>query len=160
MTITSTELSGPQGSGVKQVTSMSETLAKAAKEGRVTSDRSQGMFEISKTFSFSAAHQLAFLPPEHKCSRLHGHNYKVTMVLRSPVLDERMFVTDYADLDIVKKWIDETLDHKNLNEVLNSYTTAENLAEIIYYQFKRKLYRLYKVTVSETDSTTASYWVE
>jgi 6-pyruvoyl-tetrahydropterin synthase len=39
-------------------------------------------YTISKEFAFSAAHHLNGLPPSHPCSRVHGHNYVVRVVLR------------------------------------------------------------------------------
>ena len=34
---------------------------------------------ISKRWDFDAAHRLPFLPPEHKCHRMHGHTYAVEL---------------------------------------------------------------------------------
>jgi 6-pyruvoyl-tetrahydropterin synthase len=33
-----------------------------------------------------------------KCSRQHGHNYKVEVVLTAPALEDPGFVTDFGDL--------------------------------------------------------------
>lgn len=121
------------------------------------------MFEISKEFEFSAAHQLSHLPPEHQCSRLHGHNYKVTVILRCLNLDDRGFIQDYGELKPIKDWIDQNLDHRNLNQVFTNLTvpyptTAEQLAYFLYKKFKGQFPFLYKIIVSETPKTTASYW--
>ncbi len=89
------------------------------------------MYTISKRFDFSAAHTLEHLPADHPCARLHGHNYRVEIVLRSTTLNDDRFVLDYRALDPVKKWIDETLDHRLLNTFLD-YPTAERIAERIY----------------------------
>ena len=40
------------------------------------------MYTIAKTFYFSASHVIGGLPPEHPCSRLHGHNYEVEVILQ------------------------------------------------------------------------------
>ncbi|WP_312879641.1 6-pyruvoyl trahydropterin synthase family protein [Actinomadura luteofluorescens] len=40
-----------------------------------------GAFTIGKRFDFEAGHQLPGLPPEHKCSRQHGHSYEVEVIL-------------------------------------------------------------------------------
>ena len=37
--------------------------------------------ELRKTFQFEAAHYLPNLPKEHKCNRLHGHSFKVEIVV-------------------------------------------------------------------------------
>ena len=86
------------------------------------------VYAISKTFAFSAAHRLAQLPEEHKCHRLHGHNYEVTFVLQAETLNEYGFVEDYAQLNDMKLFIDSALDHRDLTELLPFDVTAEALA--------------------------------
>ena len=116
------------------------------------------MYIISKEFSFSAAHQLHGLPETHPCSRLHGHNYIVKVHLKSEQLSETGFVRDYNELEIVKKYIDEVLDHRNLNDImapLNS--SAENLAKLILDKFKDEIPELYAIEVCETPKTSAIY---
>lgn len=116
------------------------------------------MYKISKDFSFSAAHSLSGLPVDHPCSRLHGHNYVVTVHLRSKELTQQGFVRDYNELKIVKEYIDSHLDHRNLNDVLAPLnSTAENLAKMLYDVFKSRLPELYAVEVSETSKTSAIY---
>ena len=39
------------------------------------------MYRITKEFHFSASHQLAHLPHDHQCARMHGHNYIVEVEL-------------------------------------------------------------------------------
>lgn len=116
------------------------------------------MYKISKEFAFSAAHALHGLSECHPCSRLHGHNYVVTVHLRSEKLNDNGFVRDYNDLDAVKEYIDTHLDHRNLNDImapLNS--SAENLAKMLYDVFKPQFPELYAVEVSETPKTSAVY---
>lgn len=115
------------------------------------------MYRISKQFHFSAAHQLDLLPDEHPCSRLHGHNYVVEAVLESEELDQRGFVVDYNELVPIRDFVDETLDHRNLNEVLPYATTAENIARFLYETFKPVFPSLIAMRVSESPRTWASY---
>lgn len=115
------------------------------------------MFRISKQFSFSASHVLDCLGDDHPCARLHGHNYVVTIHLRSEALNEYGFVVDYRDLRLVKKYIDEVLDHRHLNDVLAVHPTAENMAKHLYDTFKRQLPQMYAVEVCETPKTSAVY---
>ncbi|MBD8387543.1 6-carboxytetrahydropterin synthase QueD [Dysgonomonas sp. BGC7] len=118
------------------------------------------MYKISKQFSFSASHILEGLPEEHPCSRLHGHNYVVTVHLRAEKLNAVGFVKDYRELDNVKQYIDNTLDHRHLNDVFDFNPTAENIAKYLYDVFRKDLSELYAVEVSETPKTTAIYEVE
>lgn len=117
------------------------------------------MYTISKQFSFEGAHNLAsVVPSTHKCSRPHGHSYRVELVLRSPVLDDRGFVVDYGDLKPFGDYIDQNFDHKDLNEVLPCPTTAENIAKHLY-DVAWKLWHDVSITVrvSETARTWAEY---
>lgn len=115
------------------------------------------MFKISKQFAFSASHQLTGLGSDHPCARLHGHNYVVTVHLKSEQLNEVGFVKDYRELSIVKNYIDNLLDHRHLNDVIPGNPTAENIAHHLYSIFKKEIPELYAVEVSETPKTSAIY---
>lgn len=58
---------------------------------------------IGKTFRFDAAHFLPNVPDEHKCKRLHGHTYHVTVSIEGPVGFESGWVMDYGVLSAVVK---------------------------------------------------------
>lgn len=116
------------------------------------------MYKISKEFAFSAAHSLYGLPDDHPCTRLHGHNYVVTVHLCSEKLNANGFVRDYNELKPIKEYIDTYLDHRNLNDILAPLnSSAENLAKMLYDIFKPQFPELYAVEVSETPKTTATY---
>jgi 6-pyruvoyl-tetrahydropterin synthase len=108
------------------------------------------MYYIKKSIEISASHQLN-LPYESKCNRLHGHNYNIDIYCKSKELDENGMVLDFT---IVKKKIMDKLDHKNLNEVLDVATTAENIARWICEQLGPKCY---KVKVAESKGNLAIY---
>jgi 6-pyruvoyltetrahydropterin/6-carboxytetrahydropterin synthase len=116
------------------------------------------MYTIRKRFTFSAAHHLHDLPPTHPCSRPHGHNYIVEVRLKSPGLSSVCFVRDYRDLDKFKTWLDETCDHRDLNEVFSGMqTTAENLA-YRFWEFCKSVWpECCSVAVSETPKTWAEF---
>ncbi|MDR1738550.1 MAG: 6-carboxytetrahydropterin synthase [Candidatus Symbiothrix sp.] len=115
------------------------------------------MYKISKQFSFSASHQLSLLGKDHPCARLHGHNYLITIHLQSEKLDKFGFVKDYKSLRSVKDYIDATLDHRHLNDVLSVVPTSENIARYLYEHFKPELPELYAIEVSETPQTSCIY---
>ena len=115
------------------------------------------MYKISKQFAFSASHILDQLPEDHPCARLHGHNYVVTIHLRSEELNEFGFVRDYRDLKFVKEFLNNTLDHRHLNDIIPYHPTAENIAHYLFDIFSEKLPELYAVEVSETPKTSAIY---
>jgi 6-pyruvoyltetrahydropterin/6-carboxytetrahydropterin synthase len=120
------------------------------------------MYRIEKTFHFSAAHQLTHIrahTPDHKCARLHGHNYMVRVTLEKGTLDADGFVLDYGLLAPVERYIDTVLDHQNLNDVLGlgTYTSAEAIAHALYERFKPELPLLAAVAVSESPDTWAEF---
>jgi 6-pyruvoyltetrahydropterin/6-carboxytetrahydropterin synthase len=115
------------------------------------------MYTITKRFTFSASHQLDHLPPAHPCSRLHGHNYRVEIVLRTDVLDKQGFVVDYGELNALRQYLDETFDHRHLNDVLNLPTTAENIAHHLFGWSISRWPQTVAVRVSETEKTWAEY---
>lgn len=118
------------------------------------------MYKISKQFAFSASHILKGLRDDHPCARLHGHNYVVTVHLKSENLDEYGFVKDYRELSFIKNYIDSYLDHRHLNDVFNVNPTAENIAKKLFDIFSVQIPQLYAIEISETPKTTAVYEVE
>ena len=115
------------------------------------------MYIITKEFEFAASHQLSGLPEGHKCGRLHGHNYRVEVVLQSPTLDDVGFVRDYGELKLLKIYIDNFLDHRHLNDILPDNPTAENLARYLYEMCAGWWPETSQVRVSETPKVWASY---
>lgn len=68
---------------------------------------------VSKDYlTFSAAHFLTI--PGHKCERLHGHNYVVTVAVEGPVDPSTGFVVDFAVLKRVLRPAIDALDHRVL----------------------------------------------
>ncbi|MFX0026013.1 MAG: 6-pyruvoyl tetrahydropterin synthase family protein [Candidatus Hermodarchaeota archaeon] len=61
----------------------------------------------SNRIKFSACH---FLKEPRKCSRLHGHNYYVSVEVEAE-LDDNYFVEDFIKLKKNIKEITKTLDH-------------------------------------------------
>jgi 6-pyruvoyltetrahydropterin/6-carboxytetrahydropterin synthase len=116
------------------------------------------MYTISKRFAFSASHVLEGLAPAHPCGRLHGHNYEIEVILGGATLDKNGFVRDYRELAALKDFIDETVDHTHLNDVLgHGHTTAEVLSKWFYDWCKRRWPEVLAVRVSETPRTWAEY---
>lgn len=115
------------------------------------------MYKITKDFTFSAAHKLHGLPDGHPCAREHGHNYTVRVCLQAGDVDSVGFVVDYNELDELKHWLDQTFDHRNLNDVLPFNPTAENIARYIFDWCRDRWPEVVSVSVSETAKTWATY---
>lgn len=121
-------------------------------------------YRIGKSFTFDAAHYLPSLPPEHKCSRLHGHTYTVEVVLSATSLSPPGFVTDFGELGPLRHYLDATLDHQHLNRALDVEPTSENLARYIADWFQENVEptipaRLETVRVHESPTSWAEYQV-
>ena len=114
-------------------------------------------YQISKIFNFSASHILNGLHANHPCCRLHGHNYAVRFWFGSDKLNETGFVIDYKELDEIKEYINNSLDHRHLNDIFDFNPTSENIAKFLFDIFKQKYYQLIRVEVSETPFTNAFY---
>lgn len=116
------------------------------------------MYTIRKRFTFSASHQLFDLEPDHPCMRLHGHNYRVEIVLRASILLGCGFVLDYRKLDLFKKYLDENIDHRDLNSLgIVKCTTAEYLAKYFFHWCYDRWPETVMVRVSETEKTWAEF---
>lgn len=120
------------------------------------------MFELEKTFSFEAGHQLK----DHngQCARPHGHSYRVTIAVRGEKVvvegSSRGMVVDFQAIGaVVRPMLEKYFDHQWLNETLmTTAPTAEYMAQWIFEYVQPKLQGLYRVTVYETATSSASYW--
>ena len=55
--------------------------------------------EISRKYRIEAAHRLPHVPEDHKCRRLHGHSFEVTLHVTGEVDPKLGWILDYADID-------------------------------------------------------------
>ena len=115
--------------------------------------------EIYKSFTFEAAHRLPNVPADHKCARLHGHSYEVTLHVEGPIGETTGWVMDFADLSTAMAPLLERLDHRNLNDVAGlENPTAERLAVWIWDHLAAGgLDGLAAVQVAETPRSGAIY---
>src|SRR4051812_40796166 len=115
--------------------------------------------EIWKDFTFESAHRLPHVPPGHKCGRLHGHSFHVSVHLNGPIGKDTGWVLDFADISAIMKPIINQLDHYYLNEIDGlENPTSEVLAKWIWRRIRPKLPLLAKVIVKETCISTARRW--
>ncbi len=114
-------------------------------------------------FTFDAAHSIDGY--DGKCSRLHGHTYKVRMTAKSNQLNPSKYlkspdmVCDFNEL----KWAAEDsekggLDHVLLDEIVPVNTTAERIAEYIHKETSKRIPENIELTVTVWE--TESSWVE
>lgn len=113
--------------------------------------------EIFREFTFEAAHRLTHLPDEHKCSRLHGHSYRVQVRVAGPVGPETGWIMDFQEIKDAFAPLHNKLDHRYLNEVEGlGNPTSENLARWIWDRLTGTL-PLSEVVVRETCTSGCAY---
>jgi 6-pyruvoyltetrahydropterin/6-carboxytetrahydropterin synthase len=114
--------------------------------------------EIFKEFTFEAAHRLPYVPPGHKCGRLHGHSYRVAVHAEGDVVAERGWVRDFAELSCAMEPLLACLDHYYLNEVDGlDNPTSEVLAKWIWDRLQPVVPDLSQVVVRETCTSGCVY---
>ena len=121
------------------------------------------MFEIEIDRSFSAAHQLRGYNGD--CCKLHGHNYNITVTVRSSELDEIGIALDFKKLKAELDALLAEYDHSNLSELADFQAvnpTSENLARTIYRKISEKMnsgtIRVHRVRVGESDHSAVTYF--
>ena len=116
------------------------------------------MHEVFKDFSFDSAHRLPNVPLGHKCGRLHGHTYRVSVYVAGDPGTDTGWVIDYADIAVAWAPLHEQLDHRYLNDVPGlENSTSENIARWIWDRLKVALPALSKVYVRETCTAGCIY---
>jgi 6-pyruvoyltetrahydropterin/6-carboxytetrahydropterin synthase len=120
------------------------------------------MFILKIVTDFSSAHSLRDYPGD--CANMHGHNWKVEVLVSSKELDESGMVIDFRKIKQQTKKVISKLDHRYLNEVKpfdKVNPTAENLAKYLYEEIDKNITNdkviVYKVIVWENSRYSASY---
>lgn len=120
------------------------------------------MFDVFIKTHFSAGHHLRNYPGN--CEKPHGHNWNVKVTVRATELDELGMGIDFRTVKNAVNTVMNDLDHCDLNNhpaFLDKNPSSENLARYIFQQLTPVLsserYRLYSVTVGETENTGVTY---
>lgn len=111
---------------------------------------------LRKEFTFDAAHNL--IRYHGKCEALHGHTYRIAVVLEGTP-DEEGMILDFTILSgIVKERVVSRLDHAYINDIIEQ-PTAENIAHWIWDRIEADVRRpncvLSSVEVWETRTSCA-----
>jgi len=120
------------------------------------------MYELKIITEFSAAHNLRNF--RGKCEALHGHNWKVEVVLCGKNLDDSGVVLDFAEVKGATNEIMSEIDHRYLNDLpffMENNPSSENIARYIFHRLREKIdndrVRIMRVTAWESQDACASY---
>jgi 6-pyruvoyltetrahydropterin/6-carboxytetrahydropterin synthase len=114
--------------------------------------------EIFKSFTFEAAHRLPYVQADHKCARLHGHSFHVTIHVEDAIGEDTGWVMDFAVLKERCKPVIDALDHRYLNEIDGlDNPTSENIARWLWRYLQPGLPQLSKIVVRETCTSGCIY---
>jgi 6-pyruvoyltetrahydropterin/6-carboxytetrahydropterin synthase len=109
--------------------------------------------QIRKSFTFEAAHLLPHHPG--KCARLHGHSYRLEVVLEGPLQSEGPAAGMVEDFEVVstltKRTVIAELDHRYLNDLIEN-PTAERIINWIWGRLYPAMPLLTELVLWETPS--------
>ncbi len=113
---------------------------------------------LVRKVSFEAAHRLPKVPPGHKCERLHGHSFRVEIIVEGTVDPVSGWFIDYSDIDDAWAPLFEMLDHHYLNEVPGlENPTSEVLCGWLWERLKVSLPDLRRIVIHETCNASCEY---
>lgn len=111
---------------------------------------------ICKQFRFEAAHVLPYHPG--KCSRLHGHSYRLEVFVEGPLHGEGPAAGMVMDFDevarVVREHVIDQLDHRSLNDVLDN-PTSELIVQWVWERLAPHLKGLAELVLWETPTACA-----
>ncbi|MBI5150717.1 MAG: 6-carboxytetrahydropterin synthase [Candidatus Omnitrophica bacterium] len=119
------------------------------------------MFELSIQSDIAAAHFLRGY--DGPCKDLHGHTWKIEVVIARGELDAVGLVADFALLKRQLKEFLRTVDHVCLNDLAyfkEHNPTAENIARYVYVNFSGVVapLEIKQVRVWESGTSSATYY--
>lgn len=105
--------------------------------------------KLGTTHYIDCAH---FLPGHPKCGQLHGHTYKVEVIIEGEV--KHGMVIDFADIKKAVKKVLAEYDHKSLNDFLE-YPSVENICELLQTRLSEALDFSFTIRVWEGEGKWA-----
>ena len=119
------------------------------------------MFELMVTGRFAAAHSLRNF--KGRCEALHGHNWRVEVVVKGDTLDQADLVMDFGELKAAMNKVLDRLDHGYLNEIkpFDEYNpSSELIAKYLYEEIAKLLppeVHMARVSAWESEDSRATY---
>ncbi len=121
------------------------------------------MYELKVITRFAAAHRLTMVGA--KCENMHGHNWKIEVVLTGDRLNAAGVLMDFGDIKALLRDIIGRLDHQFLNELpifAGGQPSSERIAAFVADQLQQALdvpnVHVSRVSAWESDDACAT-WV-
>ena len=106
------------------------------------------MYELCKEFKFESAHMLKRKINNESSNRIHGHSYRVEIIISGKPNIQDGMIEDAELLESKFLKIKNLLNHKVLNEIEGlSIPTMENISFFIWKKLKASIPTIVKVTV-------------
>jgi len=124
-----------------------------------------GFYEVKIVSDFSAAHNLRNF--RGKCENLHGHNWKVEVVLRGRELDGSGMLIDFKEIKEATRELLQEVDHQYLNDLpffREHNPSSENIARYLFERLAQRLNNdnrwLLRVSAWESADACATFMSE
>lgn len=122
-------------------------------------------FTLKTLLDFAAAHRLHGYDGD--CAKLHGHNWKVEVMVTGEQLDDVGMVIDFKEIKRHAKAVVAELDHTYLNDhpaFQNRNPTAENIAAYLFERLAERIdtqqRHVSAITVWENDRNCVTFSVD
>ncbi|HET8828766.1 MAG TPA: 6-carboxytetrahydropterin synthase QueD [Pelobium sp.] len=113
---------------------------------------------IYKQFTFDAAHYLPNVSESHKCRKVHGHTYHLTLFFEGAISREFGWIVDFSEIKRVVKPILNLVDHQFLNDVEGlENPTCELISVWLWERIKPLIAQLTRIELKETPTSGAIY---
>jgi 6-pyruvoyltetrahydropterin/6-carboxytetrahydropterin synthase len=134
----------------------------------------QAVASVRREAHFNAAHRLhnpAWTDEKNrevfgKCNNphFHGHNYRLIVEVKGVIDRETGYVIDTKWLaELIKDYIEDRFDHRNLNEEVDEFKTlnpsAENIAAVIWGLLRPQIDTKYELIIElyETERNSVRF---
>jgi 6-pyruvoyltetrahydropterin/6-carboxytetrahydropterin synthase len=123
------------------------------------------MYRLMIKTSFAAAHNL--INYQGDCENLHGHNWRVEVVVAAKELDKAGLGIDFKILKKQTNSLLDEMDHKYLNDLTpfkNDSPSSENISRYLFERLSETLNNenitVEKINVWESENACASYTLD
>ncbi len=87
-----------------------------------------------------------YLPGHQKCGTLHGHTYRVEMIVEGE--NKTGMIIDFGDMKSLLREVLSLYDHRSFNDFLE-YPSVENICEMIHQKLGGKVHLPFTLRVWE-----------